>query len=298
MAQRGAPNKASLNRALRTRSCTKTVTRRSWCTRSSQPSLTTSTSKSTTSSLQRTLLAIFWFSFLFSYIFVSNIFCNNSFWKQEVEENNELFKTAWAQEHDKHLADKPFQNKPLQQQLPENIQEKTYKKEKLELQEHHAELSGRSAFSQQFSHNFANNKPLPTELWEKELGMNLAELAAWNIQLLNHNHDNMTIELSELGSPQLSLPQPDAEIQLQQLCLQDPPSAFSRQLPKESLSPKSLQTAAWPAATLTDKLSFSKQRLSAQDLPDNSFDKNKQKHTLEKKNSEKELDKHLAERYL
>ena len=202
MAQRGVSNKASHIRVLRPRSCTRTMTRRSWCTRSSQPALTTSTSKSTTSSLQRTLLAICWFSFLFNNIFVSNSFLNNSFWQQEVEENNELSKTAWAQELDKHLADKPFQEEQLQQQLPENRQEKKYKKEKLELQEHKAELSGRSACSQQLHHNSQNNPALTTELWENELGMNLAELAAWNIQLFNHNHDNIAIELAE-KSPSL-----------------------------------------------------------------------------------------------
>ena len=145
MAKRGASNTASHNRALTTN-----LQRRSRCTRYSQQALTTSTSKSTTSSWPRSLLAIFLFSFLFNNIFVSNIFLNNSFWKQEIDKNNELSKTAWAQELDKHLADKPFQQQQLQQQLPEHIQEKKYKKEKLELQEQTLELSGRSAYSQQF----------------------------------------------------------------------------------------------------------------------------------------------------
>ena len=277
MAQRGASNKASHNRALRTRSSA----------RSSQPALTTSTSKTTTSSLQRTLLPIFWFSFLFNNIFVSNIFLINSFWQQEVDENNELSKTAWAQELDKHLADKPFQEEQLQQQLPENIQEKNYKKEKLALQEHKAELSGRSACSQQFDSNLLSNKAFSPELWEKEVRMHLANQAACNIQLSHHNQHNTNIELAEtqlekkknknkknnntasqqLGHQQLR----QQQLQLQQLCLQDPASAINRQLPEESLSSTSPQTAAWPAATLTDNLSFSKQKRSAQDLQDNSF---------------------------
>ena len=140
MAQKGASNTASHNKALRT-----TLQRRSRCTRSSQPALRTSPSKSTTSSLQRTLLAILLFSFLFNSIFVNNIFLNISFWKPEVDKNNELFKTAWAQELDNHLANKPFQQHQLQQQLPNNIQENEYKKEKLELQEQSLELSGKSA---------------------------------------------------------------------------------------------------------------------------------------------------------
>ena len=193
MAQRGASNTASHNRALR-----KTLQRRSLCTRSSQQALTTSTSTSTTSSLPRTLLAIFLFSFLFI-IFVNNIFLNNSFWKQEVDKNNELSKTAWAQELDKHLANKTFQEEQLQQQLPENIQEKKYKKEKLELQEQNLELSGRSALqpSSSENNNSDSNKALATQLWQNELGMNLADPAAWNIQLYKRNSDNITLELAE-----------------------------------------------------------------------------------------------------
>ena len=248
------------------------------------------------------MLAIFWFSFL-----LANFFLSNSVWKQELDKN-ELYKTVWAQELDKQLADTPFQDQ-LQQQLSETIQEKNYKKEKLELQEHNAQLAFNLACNQQLHNNNQNNPALTTELWENELGMNLAELAAWNIQLFNHHSDNIAIELAEpqlennkeknktnnnLASQQLdrqhlSLQQPDAAIQLQQLCLQDPASATSRQLPKEPLSFTGLQKAAWPAATLTDNLSFSKQKLSAQDLPDNSFDNNQQKHTLEKENSGKEL---------
>ena len=192
----------------------------------------------------------------------------------------------WAQELDKQLADKPFQEEQLQQQLPENIQEKTYKKEKLELQEHKAALLDRSACSQQFENNLLSNKAFTTELWENELGMNLAELAAWNIQLYNHHSDNIAIKLAEpqlennkkknkknnnLASQQLdrqhlSLQQPDAAIQLQQLCLQDPASPTSRQLPKEPLSFPGLQKAAWPAATLTDTLSFSKLGMNLAEL--------------------------------
>ena len=63
----------------------------------------------------------------------------------------------------------------------------------------------------------------------------------------------------------------------QQLCLQDPASTISRQLPEESLSSTCLSDSSLdPAASLSDTLSFSKQKLSAQDLSNNSFDKNKQ----------------------
>ena len=114
------------------------------------------------------MLALFWFSFL-----LANFFLSNSVWKQELDKN-ELYKTVCAQELDKQLADKPFQEEQLQQQLPEIIQEKTYKKEKLELQEHKAEFLDRSACSQQFENNLHSNKAFTTELWENELGMNLA----------------------------------------------------------------------------------------------------------------------------
>ena len=204
------------------RSSKRSATSRSWCTRSSHTASTTTT-KSTTRSLQRTFLSIVWFSF-----FLSNIVLSSSFWKQEVAENNELYKTAWAQELDKQLAFKPFQEEQLQQQLQENIQEMDHQREKLELQEHNAELAFNLACRQQFHHNNQNNPDLTTELWENELGTNLAELAAWNIQLYNYNHDNINIELSEtqlehnkkqkknniasqqLGQQQLSLQQQDA----------------------------------------------------------------------------------------
>ena len=68
---------------------------------------------------------------------------------------------------------------------------------------------------------------------------------------------------------------PDTEffqLHLSQLSQQDPDSAISRQLPEEPLSASGLQTAAWPAATLTDNLSFSKQNLSEQDLSNISLD--------------------------
>ena len=175
--------------------------------------------------------------------------------------------------------------------------------------------------------------------------MNLAEKAAWIIQLSNNNHDNSNIELAETqlenikkkkqhntASQQLG----HSQLQLEQLCLQDPASAANRQLPKESLSSACLSDSSLdPAASLTETTSFSKQKLSAQDLTDRSFDKNKQQtifkmlslqsnfddilenkqpsqreqeaqlpqlqlqqKPLEKENQETERDEHLAERNL
>ena len=89
----------------------------------------------------------------------------------------------------------------------------------------------------------------------------------WSVQLQ---------QLSLEKNKQLSATVPDRELSqhhLQKLCQQDPDSAFSRQLPEEPLSLSGLQTAAWPAATLTDNLSFSKQNLSEQDLSNISLDK-------------------------
>ena len=303
MAQRGASNKACNNRALRT-----TLQRRSLCTRSSQPALTTSPSKSPTSSLQRTLLAIFWFSLL-----LANFFLSNSVWKQELDKN-ELCKTVWAQELDKQLADKPFQDQ-LQQQLPENIQEKKYKKEKLELQEHNAQLAFNLACNQHHHNNNQNNPALTTELWENELDMNLVELAAWNSQLFNQNRDNINKEFSEnqlatfqknkmnnlaseqLGQKQLGQQQPASQEHLSQLCLQDPASAIDRQLPKESLSSTCLSDSSLdPAASLTDSFSFSTQKLSEQDLSDRSFDQNRFfQRNFGHRISEKQLQQNLSQ---
>ena len=104
---------------------------------------------------------------------------------------------VWEQELGEQLAAKPFQEEQLRQQLQENIQEKNYQSAKLELQEHKAELSDSLTCSQQFQHNTANNKALATEFWENELGVNLAEQAAWISQLSINNHDSTKIELAE-----------------------------------------------------------------------------------------------------
>ena len=94
----------------------------------------------------------------------------------------------------------------------------------------------------------------------------------WSVQL-----QQLSLEKNKKKQQkQLSAPVPDRELfqlHLHQLYLQDPDSAISRQLPEETLSTASLQTAAWPAATLTDNLSFSKQKLSEQDLSNISLDK-------------------------
>ena len=192
LAQGGVQHKALYKTALRTRSWRRPLTRRSWSTRSSHTTSTTTTTKRTTRSLRRTLLSIVWFSFL-----LSNIFISSSFWEQEAAKNNELQETVWAQELEEQLAVKPFQKEQLQQQLQENTQAKSYQSEKLELQEPNAKLSFRSACSQQVPHNKPNNKALATELWENEVGMNLAEKAAWIIQLSNNQKDNTNTELEE-----------------------------------------------------------------------------------------------------
>ena len=168
------------------------------------------------------------------------------------------------------------------------------------MQEQNLELSGRSAYSQQFQHNNQTTKALSPELWEKEVGMHLANKAACNIQLSHNNQHSIKIELAEtqlekkkkkknkkkkkkkknknnknnnkasqqLGHQQLRQQQ---QLQLPQLCRQQPDTAISRQLPKELLSATSSQTAAWPAATLTCNFSFSKQELSDQHLQHTSF---------------------------
>ena len=83
----------------------------------------------------------------------------------------------------------------------------------------------------------------------------------WSVQLQQNNLEKNK-KKKKKQQDQLSASVPDRELSqphLHQLCLQDPASTISRQLPEESLSS-----------------SFSKQQLSEQDLSNNSFDKNKQ----------------------
>ena len=95
------------------------------------------------------------------------------------------------------------------------------------------------------------NKPCPLDLHHDHLGQeNL-----WQIQLQQNNLEKNKHKQQK----QLSATVPDRELRqlhLHQLCLQDPDSAISRQLPEESLSS-----------------SFSKKRLSEQDLFNISLDK-------------------------
>ena len=124
--------------------------------------------------------------------------------------------------------------------------------------------------------------------------MNLAELAAWNIQRFNQNRDNINKELSE---KQLDTLQQNKKKQLSfrttspattsttttsfartsftalstRSSLQQSADSFQRNLCLSA----GLQKAAWPAATLTDNLSFTTQKLSEQDLSDRSFDQNR-----------------------
>ena len=93
----------------------------------------------------------------------------------------------------------------------------------------------------------------------------------WPDQLqLQQNSLTETNKHNKLNPNQLQKKQ----LHLHQLCLQDPDSTISRQLPEESLSSKCLSDSSLdPAASLSDNLSFSKQKLSEQDLSNNSFDK-------------------------
>ena len=113
---------------------------------------------------------------------------------------------------------------------------------------------------------------------EQELGEH-NELSAKPFQqdqlqqnLYREKNKNNKLDHNQLQEEQV----PDRELRqlhLHQLCLQDPASAISRQLPEEPLSASGLQTAAWPAAVQIDKLSFSKQKLSEQDLSNISLDR-------------------------
>ena len=102
-------------------------------------------------------------------------------------------------------------------------------------------------------------------------------------QLCTMNFQSFTAQLCRKNNPaseqllqqQLRQQQPASQEHLSQLRLQDPASAISRQLPKESWSTAGLQKAAWPAATLTDNLSFTTQTLSEQDLSDRNFEQNR-----------------------
>ena len=97
----------------------------------------------------------------------------------------------------------------------------------------------------------------------------------WSDQLQQNNFNEKNKKKKQQN--QLSASVPDRELSqlhLHQLCLQDPASAISRQIPEESLSSICLSDSSLdPAASLSDKLRFSKQKLSEQDLSNNSLDK-------------------------
>ena len=191
--------KTSSKRAWKRRPLRKSLCRRSLSTRSSQTALATSITTPATSSFRRTLLSVFWFSFLFS-----NFFLSSSFWKTEVDRYNELSQTVWDQELEELQVDESFPLDPF-----------------------HDHLGKENLWSDQLQQNSFTEK-----------------------------------NKKKKQQDQLSASVPDRELSqlhLHQLCLQDPASTISRQLPEESLSS-----------------SFSKQKLSEKDLSTNSFDKNKQ----------------------
>ena len=117
------------------------------------------------------------------------------------------------------------------------------------------------------------NNELSQTVWEQELEElqvdesfpldpfhdHLGKENLWSDQL---QQNKLEKNKKKQQQDQLSASVPDRELSqlhLRQLCLQDPASTISRQLPEESLSS-----------------SFSKQKLSEQDLSNNRFDKNKQ----------------------
>ena len=140
---------------------------------------------------------------------------------------------------------------------------------------------------------FVNIIFIGSSFWRKELVEHNELLQTVQSFPLGHLHDHLgkeqqdqlqqnlsreKIENNKLDHNQLRENKvPDRELSqlhLQQLCLQDPASAIRRQLLKETLSSKCLSDRSLdPAASLSETLSFSKKKLSAQDLPDNSFDK-------------------------
>ena len=100
------------------------------------------------------------------------------------------------------------------------------------------------------------NKPCPLDPLHDHLGQeNL-----WPNQLQQNNLEKSNNKLDHSQLRENTVPDRElSQLHLHQLCLQDPASATSRQLPEESLSS-----------------SFSKKELSEQDLSNNGFDKNKQ----------------------
>ena len=114
-------------------------------------------------------------------------------------------------------------------------------------------------------------------VWEQELDKNFEHKPFQQDQhqqnLYREKNKNNKLDHNQLRENKV----PDRELRqlhLQQLCLQDPASTTRSQLLKESLSSTCLSHSSLdPAASLSETLSFSKKKLSAQDLPDNSFDK-------------------------
>ena len=138
---------------------------------------------------------------------------------------------------------------------------------KTEVDEHN-ELS--QTVSEQELEELLVDRPFPLDHLHDHLGKeNL-----WSVQL---QQNNLEKNMKKKQQDQLSASVPDRELSqlhLHQFCLQDPDSTISRQLPEESLSSTCLSDSSLdPAASLSDNLSFSKQKLSEQDLSNNSFDK-------------------------
>ena len=108
MAQRGASNPASHNKALRTSLSTTNLTRRSLCTRSSQPALTTSPAKAQQVACRELCLQFFCSASCSPASLSTTSSSTTAFGNKRLTRTMSFSQTAWAQELDKHLANKTF----------------------------------------------------------------------------------------------------------------------------------------------------------------------------------------------
>ena len=157
--QKEASRRAAAPRASKPSLITTNLARRSSSKSSSPSALPTSSRQSTTSSLQTTLFAIHLFSFLFTNSFINNIFLNISFWKNDVEANNQLFKTAWELRLDKQQQKKENKNPPFQQLGPQQLRQ-----EHLQLQQLCHQQADTAISRQLFKEIFASNNQSDSSL--------------------------------------------------------------------------------------------------------------------------------------
>ena len=113
---------------------------------------------------------------MFTNSFINNIFLNIGFWKNDVEANNQFFKTAWELQLDKQQQKKENKNPPFQQLGPQ------------QLRQEHLQL-------QQLCHQQADTA-ISRQLSKKSLPATTSQTATWPAATLTPSFSLSKEELS------------------------------------------------------------------------------------------------------